>query len=814
MSTFQPPIQVIGTNPNTNPAIQIVNDAQGFLAPSGWTQLVTDQTLVTSTVSGTVLAIANQVSSGAAASALVTLDGSGNLGLKGSLNLGASDNASIAANANAPTNPAPSGSLYLRTDADPTYPRLWVYDPQSTTSTTWRSIPARLGLYNVKDYGAAGDGETDDTDAIQAALNDAQNSTFGGCVYFPAGTYKIYNLGPTSPLSVLDQAGTLTICGAGSSSIVSAAMDQDILFVSGGTNGLLVRDLTFQFDSNSLINAASGAALHFAGGGGQFLIENVTTSNTAIGLFANNAKGSGRIENCTLGGNIVGAYVSAGAQIHESHLNGGTYALICDGSTGIKMTNVALFGALSMATWYTDQGGMFQNSTYGYDVEANYGDVVNADKINGLTTTAISLTYPSSSYTVSVSGITNFVSGASAYIRDADSTIAMRGTVTHADTGGEIGNLTLTSTFQSASAGTIPSGAFAWFDPPPYPIELAGEGNGSTSLAAAGAQVHLTDCWFDGSTVLGGVPVRTTYTTSALTLSGVGVTGQTIGVVSSSDFAYDNGIYISGASNWARGTIFSVPDSSDISFSVTSKGGNSTIPAGALVTSPFRLAGITFTPIPPPSSAGGYPFVPNGVTIQGGNWSGGKSKYPPGIESISQDAIEVMDGNAVTISDANISTGGQSTGYGVHIHADVTNASISDNNISPGNSPPLAIGIEPTDGVNCQGNLVTPSASAIVWPTSTTQPFIVARNPGFNPSGLYVPVTTGGTSVTVTNTYGVPGTVFVSAGQIGTAITVYDQSGTGHATGLSSGAFHLEPGEKILLTYASGHAPTAFFLGD
>ena len=38
-------------------------------------------------------------------------------------------------------------------------------------------------MKNVKDYGAAGDGLTNDTAAIQKAIND------GGMVYFPAGVY-------------------------------------------------------------------------------------------------------------------------------------------------------------------------------------------------------------------------------------------------------------------------------------------------------------------------------------------------------------------------------------------------------------------------------------------------------------------------------------------------------------------------------------------------------------------------------------------------------------------------------------------------
>lgn len=47
-----------------------------------------------------------------------------------------------------------------------------------------------LGWFNVTDYGATGDGSTDDTSAIQSAI-DAAETAGGGVVYFPAGVYVV-----------------------------------------------------------------------------------------------------------------------------------------------------------------------------------------------------------------------------------------------------------------------------------------------------------------------------------------------------------------------------------------------------------------------------------------------------------------------------------------------------------------------------------------------------------------------------------------------------------------------------------------------
>lgn len=63
-------------------------------------------------------------------------------------------------------------------------------------------------VLNVKDFGAKGDGTTDDTAAIQAAIDYAV-AAGRSSVYFPAGTYIV-----TSPLHAQVETGTTTVGGA------------------------------------------------------------------------------------------------------------------------------------------------------------------------------------------------------------------------------------------------------------------------------------------------------------------------------------------------------------------------------------------------------------------------------------------------------------------------------------------------------------------------------------------------------------------------------------------------------------------------
>ena len=62
----------------------------------------------------------------------------------------------------------------------------------STGSSTSRTLATRFAdIVNVKDYGAVGNGVTNDRNAIQAALDAVVSSGQTGLVYFPPGIYKI-----------------------------------------------------------------------------------------------------------------------------------------------------------------------------------------------------------------------------------------------------------------------------------------------------------------------------------------------------------------------------------------------------------------------------------------------------------------------------------------------------------------------------------------------------------------------------------------------------------------------------------------------
>lgn len=92
-----------------------------------------------------------------------------------------------------------------------------------------------MDVYDVTDYGALGDGTTDDTAAISAALTAASG---GGTVYFPRGTYRVTSALTTITFGATDDE-TLRLTGEGSKSRIYLDSNNGAfaLLNIGGTDG-------------------------------------------------------------------------------------------------------------------------------------------------------------------------------------------------------------------------------------------------------------------------------------------------------------------------------------------------------------------------------------------------------------------------------------------------------------------------------------------------------------------------------------------------------------------------------------------------
>ncbi len=79
---------------------------------------------------------------------------------------------------------------------------------QVTGTPTARNLATRGGdVINVKDFGAVGNGTTDDTAAIQAAITAAPA---GAAIYFPKGSYKAYLVQVTKDITIFGDGMDVT----------------------------------------------------------------------------------------------------------------------------------------------------------------------------------------------------------------------------------------------------------------------------------------------------------------------------------------------------------------------------------------------------------------------------------------------------------------------------------------------------------------------------------------------------------------------------------------------------------------------------
>lgn len=105
----------------------------------------------------------------------------------------------------------------------------------SLTKAKFRMISGQS--YNVKDYGAVGDNVSDDTTAIQAAIN-AADSNGGGTIYFPSGFYKTD--------SQVNLVSNLQIIGEMNATLMPSESVPSYAYLAEDKNNIKITGLVFE----------------------------------------------------------------------------------------------------------------------------------------------------------------------------------------------------------------------------------------------------------------------------------------------------------------------------------------------------------------------------------------------------------------------------------------------------------------------------------------------------------------------------------------------------------------------------------------
>lgn len=241
---------------------------------------------------------------------------------------------------------------------------------------------------NVKNYGAKGDGSTDDTTAISNAITAALSVSyaFPPCVVFPAGTYVV-----TSTI----QISSRNVCIMGvtpwstfiNSTISGAIFNLDTYSSSqappwsGVANQFTARNLTFE-NTSQLAASNTGSRVTTgiqSNGSGHLLIENVQFTGLKYGFVAPYGSDFDRFRVIWCNDDDVGVYLGPSSNQFsileiEGAVNGETLVLDGAGQGGVHDSTFedAMTADITVERSQPTRFGWNPASISSYDVDSTY----------------------------------------------------------------------------------------------------------------------------------------------------------------------------------------------------------------------------------------------------------------------------------------------------------------------------------------------------------------------------------------------------------------------------------------------------------
>jgi hypothetical protein len=268
-----------------------------------------------------------------------------------------------------------------------------------------RPINLKLGDFiSVMDFGAVGDGTTDDTTAIQNAINTATIGTNGQTIYFPKGTYLVSGLTITSSSGNNNTTGENSLNIVGLSAVLkgNSSCSQILSITSPNnttfTNGINIQHI--QFNMSLMSNAATSRALYIKNSYDNDFRDLTIIGQPALGygIYIDQRAYTNSFYSCNLQTvGLFGADVATDAITTCSFYSLNATQVILSQCSQISFfgcviqSNNNLFNIYSSAN-ITIIGGDFEG-TAGYYLNCAYAGTGTQHGVNGITSINNNITY-------------------------------------------------------------------------------------------------------------------------------------------------------------------------------------------------------------------------------------------------------------------------------------------------------------------------------------------------------------------------------------------------------------------------------------